>query len=50
MKTSECYELVPITGRGMGAVQEAGMDEVMCVISSAHTTAGAQLAEAQWSS
>jgi secondary thiamine-phosphate synthase enzyme len=38
--TGERYELVSITGEVQRAVRESGVEEGLCVISSAHTTAG----------
>ena len=45
VRTGERYELVSITAQVREAVREAGVDEGVCLVSSAHTTAGVTINE-----
>ena len=45
IQTNERYQLVSITDEIKGAVKDAGVDEGMCVIVSAHTTAAVTVNE-----
>ena len=45
VETNERYQLVSITDEVKRAVQEAEIDEGLCVISSTHTTAGVTVNE-----
>jgi secondary thiamine-phosphate synthase enzyme len=45
IRTSERYEFVSITDEVRRAVQEAGVEEGVCLISSAHTTAAVTINE-----
>jgi secondary thiamine-phosphate synthase enzyme len=45
VRTNERYEFISITGEVKKAVQEAGVEEGFCIISSTHTTAGVTINE-----
>lgn len=45
VRTEDRYQLVSITGEVRRAVEEAGVEEGLCVISSAHTTAAVTVNE-----
>ena len=45
VETSERYELISITGEVKRIVQEAGVDEGVCIVSSTHTTAAVTVNE-----
>lgn len=45
VETTERYELISITQEVKRIVQEAGVDEGVCIISSTHTTAGVTINE-----
>jgi secondary thiamine-phosphate synthase enzyme len=45
VRTNERYEFISITGEVKKAVQEAGVEEGFCIISSTHTSAGVTINE-----
>jgi secondary thiamine-phosphate synthase enzyme len=45
VETTERYELISITREVKRIVQEAGVDEGVCIVSSTHTTAGVTINE-----
>jgi secondary thiamine-phosphate synthase enzyme len=45
VETTERYELISITQEVKRIVQEAGVDEGVCIVSSTHTTAGVTINE-----
>ena len=45
VETTERYELIPITREVKRIVQEAGVDEGVCIVSSTHTTASVTINE-----